>query len=160
MTKPKSALLAGALPVIAALLLAVGFAAEPDHGNRPTDFVTVQLADIQWDEASTRVQSHLLYGNPAAAGLYIMRVRFPDGGSSRPHYHTQDRFITVIEGVWHAGTDASHDMSKTTPIPAGGFMIHPAGAVHYDGSRGGPVVVEIRGMGPVETVFVESDDQD
>ena len=72
-----------------------------------------------------------------------------------PHFHSTDRFITVIEGVWHAGTDASHDMTRTTAIPAGGYMMHPAGATHYDGSRGGPVVVEIRGMGPVETTGVE-----
>jgi hypothetical protein len=46
-------------------------------------------------------------------------------------------------------------MAATTPIPAGGFMLHPAGAVHYDGSRGGPVVVEIRGFGPVSTTSVD-----
>ncbi|MGI9249748.1 MAG: cupin domain-containing protein [Pseudohongiellaceae bacterium] len=147
MTKLKSTLLLGTV----ILLLPVYFAAEPDPG-----FVIMQLDDMQWDESSDRVQSHILHGNPSEEGLYIMRVRFPDGGSSSPHYHTQDRFITVIEGTWHAGTDASHDMSRTTPIPAGGFMMHPAGAVHYDGSRGGAVVVEIRGMGPVETVRVEA----
>ena len=35
-------------------------------------------------------------------------------------------------------------------------MFHPAGAVHYDGSRGDPVVVEIRGFGPVQTIGVET----
>ncbi len=93
---------------------------------------------MKWDESSDRVQQKILYGNPADEGLYIIRVRFPAGGTSRPHFHSQDRFVTVIEGVWNAGTDASHDMTATTPIPAGGFMLHPAGAVHYDGSRGGP----------------------
>ncbi len=132
-------------------LLPITFAAELENG-----FIVVQLEDLEWDESSNRVQSHVLYGNPSEAGLYIMRVRFPAGGTSNPHYHTQDRFVTVIEGTWHAGTDASHDMTATTAIPAGGFMIHPAGAVHYDGSRVGPVVVEIRGMGPVETVGVET----
>lgn len=138
------------LLALAILLIPASFAATPVD-----DFVVVQLDDIEWDEASTRTQSRILYGNPSEPGLYIMRVRFPAGGSSTPHYHTQDRFVTVIQGTWHAGTDASHDMTHTTPIPAGGFMIHPAGAVHFDGSRGGPVVVEIRGMGPVETVQVD-----
>lgn len=133
------------LPLLA-LLLPVSFAADSDKG-----FVIVQKDDLQWDETSTRTQQKILYGDPAKEGFYVIRVRFPPGGSSSPHYHTQDRFVTVIEGVWNAGTDASHDMTRTTPIPAGGFMMHPAGAVHYDGSRGGPVIVEIRGMGPVST---------
>ena len=118
-------------------------------------FEIVQLADMSWDEPSDRVQQKVLYGNPAEEGLYIIRVRFPDGGTSRPHFHSQDRFVTVIEGMWNAGIDASHDMTITTPIPAGGYMMHPAGAVHYDGSRGGPVVVEIRGFGPVSTTGVD-----
>lgn len=126
------------------------FAAELDNG-----FIVVQQADLNWDESSTNVQQRVLYGDPAEAGFYIIRVRFPAGGSSRPHHHSTDRFVTVIEGTWHAGTDTSHDMNETVAIPAGGFMIHPAGAVHYDGSREGPVVVEIRGMGPVNTTSVE-----
>ena len=126
------------------------FAAELDGG-----FVVILPEEIAWDETSDRVQQRILFGNPSESGLYIIRVRFPDGGSSMPHFHSTDRFITVIEGIWHAGTDASHDMTRTTAIPAGGYMMHPAGATHYDGSRGGPVVVEIRGMGPVETTSVE-----
>jgi len=133
------------LPFLA-LLIPASFAAVDDKG-----FVIVQLDEIEWDTSSNRTQQHILYGDPSKEGLYILRVRFPPGGSSTPHFHTQDRFVTVIEGVWNAGTDASHDMTRTTAIPAGGFMIHPAGAVHYDGSRGEAVVVEIRGMGPVST---------
>lgn len=117
-------------------------------------FVIVQLKDIEWDVNSNRVQSRILQGNPSEEGLYIMRIRFPAGQSSSPHFHSQDRFVTVIEGTWYAGTDASHDMNKTTPIPAGGFMKHPAGAVHYDGAKDAAVVVEIRGMGPVTTTQV------
>ena len=131
-------------------LTPTSFAAELAGG-----FEIVQLADMSWDESSDRVQQKVLYGNPAEEGLYIIRVRFPDGGTSRPHFHSQDRFVTVIEGMWNAGIDASHDMTITTPIPAGGYMMHPAGAVHYDGSRGGPVVVEIRGFGPVSTTGVD-----
>jgi quercetin dioxygenase-like cupin family protein len=118
-------------------------------------FEIVQLSDMNWDEDSERVQQRILYGDPAVEGFYIIRLRFPAGATSRPHYHSTDRFITVIEGTWNAGIDASHDMTTTTPIPAGGYMLHPAGAVHYDGSRGGPVVVEIRGFGPVVTTSVD-----
>jgi quercetin dioxygenase-like cupin family protein len=132
--------------LLALLIYSFATVAQDEKG-----FVIVQFDDIKWDESSNRVQTKMLHGNPSEAGLYIMRIRFPAGQSSSPHSHSQDRFITVIEGTWYAGTDASHDMSKTTAIPAGGFMKHPAGAVHYDGAKDQAVVVEIRGMGPVTT---------
>ena len=135
---------------LASITSIASFAAQLEGG-----FEIVQLEDMQWDETSERVQQRILYGNPAEEGLYIIRLRFPAGGTSRPHYHSHDRFITVIEGTWNAGIDASHDMSRTTPIPAGGYMMHPAGAVHFDGSRGEAVVVEIRGFGPVTTTSVD-----
>jgi len=34
------------------------------------------------------------------------------------------------------------------------LVLHPAGAVHQDGARDEPVIVEIRGMGPVSTDYV------
>jgi len=139
--------------VFTAGLSAISFpaiSAEDENG-----FVILQLSDLAWDENSNRLQTKMLHGNPSEAGLYIMRIRFPPGASSSPHHHGQDRFITVIEGTWYAGTDASHDMNKTVAIPAGGFMKHPAGSVHFDGSKDVATVVEIRGMGPVTTTAVE-----
>ena len=118
-------------------------------------FAIVQADDLEWDESRNELQQKVIYGDPSREGLYILRARFPAGVTSRPHYHTQDRFVSVIEGTWYARTDASRDINRTTPIPAGGFMIHPAGGVHYDGANHeAPVIVEIRGMGPVSSVFV------
>jgi hypothetical protein len=34
-------------------------------------------------------------------------------------------------------------------------MMHPAGAVHYDGARDEEVIVEIKGIGPVTTVGLQ-----
>lgn len=126
-------------------------AVEDEHG-----FIVLQLdKELAFDETSNRIQTKILHGNPSAEGLYIMRIRFPAGASSSPHSHDKDRFITVIEGIWYAGTDDSHNMDKTVAIPAGGFMKHPAGAIHYDGAKSSAVVVEIRGMGPVKTTRVK-----
>jgi len=119
------------------------------------DFTIVQLADFEWDGNSHEVQRKNIYGAPEEEGFYVYRVRFPQGVSTTPHFHSMERHVTVVEGTWYAGTDASHDMSRATPIPAGGFMVHPAGAVHFDGAVEGPVVVEIKGIGPVSTTQVE-----
>ena len=118
-------------------------------------FTYVQADDLVWDENSTEIQRQNLYGSQDQEGLYVYRARFPKGVMGRPHFHSMERHITVIEGTWYAGTDASYDINNATPIAPGGFMIHPAGAVHFDGSLDGPVVVEIKGIGPVTTTYVD-----
>lgn len=119
------------------------------------NFIVIQFDEFEWDENNNELQQKVIYGDPSKEGLYILRARFPAGVTSIPHTHNQDRFVTVIEGNWYAGTDASHDINSTTKIPAGGFMVHPAGAVHFDGANHeAPVIVEIRGMGPVITETV------
>jgi quercetin dioxygenase-like cupin family protein len=124
-------------------------------GSMNDGFEILQADEIEWDESSNVLQQVVIHGNPNEAGLYILRARFPAGVTSLPHFHSQDRFVTVIEGTWYAGTDASHDINRTTAIPAGGYMVHPAGSVHYDGANSeAPVIVEIRGMGPVTTETV------
>jgi hypothetical protein len=119
-------------------------------------FVIVQKDEFDFGPDLTKINTIVLAGNPSAPGFYIIRIRFPAGMTSRPHFHNQDRFITVIQGTWYAGTQSTYDMSKTVPIKAGGFMKHPAGAVHYDGAKDEPVIVEIRGMGPVTTTSAET----
>ena len=96
----------------------------------------------------------VLFGKPEKPGPYVLRIRFDSDVRSPPHSHDQDRFITVIDGTWHFGVGASGSCDGTKPLTAGSFAFHPAGAIHYDGSCGKPVTVEIRGQGPVSTDFV------
>ena len=96
-----------------------------------------------------------VFGDPAKPGLYAIRRRFKPGEMSRPHYHSQDRLVTVIKGTWFTGEGDIYDPAKTTPIKTGGFMLHPAGMHHFDGARDEEVIVQIIGVGPVQTVDTE-----
>ena len=117
-------------------------------------FLRITPEQMEWTMRPTGSSFVILQGDPQAEGLYIQRNRFPPGTFSAPHYHDQDRFITVISGVWHTGIGASGDRDDTVPLSAGSYMKHPAGGVHYDGAKDEEAVVEIRGMGPVTTTFV------
>ena len=51
-------------------------------------------------------------------------------------------------------------MQRTSFCPwwaqgAGSYVKHPAGGIHYDGAKDEEVIVEIRGIGPVESVYLE-----
>ena len=83
------------------------------------------------------------------------RRRFKPGEMSRPHYHDKDRLVTMIKGTWFTGEGDIFDAAKTTPIKTGGFMLHPAGMHHYDGAQDQEVIVQIIGMGPVQTTNTE-----
>ena len=96
-----------------------------------------------------------IFGDPAKPGLYAIRRRFKPGEMSRPHYHDKDRLVTVIKGTWFTGEGDIFDAAKTTPIKTGGFMLHPAGLHHYDGAKDQEVIVQIIGMGPVQTTNTE-----
>ncbi len=152
MAQPTSAFKAALRVVLAACLL--GCTSLITAADQP-GFVIVQHDEFDWGPDPQKIKTIVLHGNPAAAGFYIIRIRFPAGATSRPHFHNQDRFVTVIQGTWYAGTQSTFDFDKTVPIKAGGFMKHPAGAVHFDGAKDEAVIVEIRGMGPVTTTSVE-----
>jgi len=117
-------------------------------------FVILQKSELGL--TGDKIKTVVLHGDPSKPGLYIIRILFPAGMSSRPHSHDQDRFITVIDGTWYAGTQLEYDMDKTVAIKTGGFMKHPAGAIHFDGAKDEAVVVEIRGMGPVKTTSAKN----
>ena len=98
-----------------------------------------------------------LFGDQNAAGMYIIRNRFGPGMTSRPHFHDQDRYVTVIKGTWWTAEGDVFQPEKMIPIKQGGFMFHPAGLHHYDGAKDEEVIVQIMGMGPVKTTQTEVD---
>jgi quercetin dioxygenase-like cupin family protein len=103
------------------------------------------------------VETATVFGNADEAGPYAVRIRVAAGVLTPPHFHDHDRHITVIEGEWAFGVGTTQSCDDTVTVQAGGVALHPAGVVHYDGSCGGPVVVQINGMGPVKTVLVSGD---
>jgi len=100
-----------------------------------------------------------VFGDASKPGTYVTRNRFAPGTGSRPHYHDQDRYVTVLKGTWWTGAGDVYKPETMVPIRAGGFMFHPAGYHHYDGARDEEVIVQIIGMGPVQTVRTEVDEK-
>ena len=50
---------------------------------------------------------------------------------------------------------AKWDRDATTPLPAGSFVVHHAGHVHYDGAKDKEVIVQITGIGPSGLVRID-----
>jgi hypothetical protein len=74
---------------------------------------------------------------------------------SHPHYHPNDRLVTVISGTWWVGTGSKYDPASTKPVPAGSFVRHFAKQIHYDGAKDEEVMLEIVGEGPATMIPAE-----
>jgi hypothetical protein len=138
--------------IVALALLAIAntsgiaSAAEPD----PAVLSYRQPTDLKWTENATYpgLMTAVLYGDPAKAGPYAVHNRFPAGMMTRPHSHPNDRFIFVVSGTWWVGTGDKFDPDSTKPMPAGSYVVHYGGKVHYDGAKSEGCEVIIYGMGP------------
>jgi len=114
----------------------------------------IMMPDDAMKSANNRV-----FGSANQTGFYITRNRFANNSTSRPHYHTMDRWVTVIKGTWWGGTGKVFRPKEMVPMPAGSVMYHPAYFIHYDGNQDGTeTIVQIQGYGPVTTVQVEEDE--
>lgn len=98
-----------------------------------------------------------LLGDTRKPGMYVQRVRFGPGQGTHPHFHDQDRYITVIKGTWWVALGADADVynpEKMTPLKPGSFIFEPANGHHYDQARDEEVIVQIIGPGPVKTTQI------
>jgi len=112
--------------------------------------------DIPWveNEKAGSAQA-IMVGDPAKPGLYIVLTKWHAHHNSRPHSHPNDRYITVLSGTWWVNTGTNYDPDHMVPMPAGSYVVHPGGHVHYDGAKDGDAVLEIVGMGPATTTSAE-----
>ena len=113
-------------------------------------------SEIKWvRNAAGTNESAVLFGDPSKPGPYVVRLRWLPGNMSRPHFHPNDRFFVVISGTWWMGTGETFDPESTVPVPAGSYVIHYGGKVHYDGAKSEETVIQVWGMGPATSTPAE-----
>jgi quercetin dioxygenase-like cupin family protein len=139
---------------IAMLVLPGTLSSQAQLDPKAVEFV--KPGDIKFvRNAAGTQETAVLFGDPAKPGPYVVRLRWLPGNMSRPHFHPNDRFFVVIEGTWWMGSGEKFDPNSTVPVPAGTYVIHHAGQVHYDGAKDQPVVIQVWGMGPATATSAE-----
>src|ERR1700720_2997590 len=79
---------------------------------------------IKWVESPEGSATAVVPGDPDKPGLYILLVKWHAHHMSHPHFHPNDRFITVISGTWWVGTGSKFQPEGTVPLPPGSFVQH------------------------------------
>jgi quercetin dioxygenase-like cupin family protein len=143
--------------LLAAALIAAGtttaIAAELD----PKALIFKAPDQMQWRDptGAAGVNQAVLHGDPTKPGLYIVLNRFKPGNFSRPHFHPNDRFITVVQGTWWVATGNKFDPALAVAMPAGSYVTHFGKEVHWDGAKDEEAWVLIVGEGPATLTRVE-----
>ena len=53
------------------------------------------------------IQTAVMVGDPDKPGFYVVLTKWLKGHHfSHPHFHPNDRYITVLQGTWWVGTGA------------------------------------------------------
>ena len=131
------------------------FAAEDAPG-----FIRIAPEEVQWKDLPgyEGVKFAVMDGDPSKPGVYVVRVKFPPGVMSRPHFHPEDRFAVVLKGTWYTGTGDTFEPEKTVGLKPGSFMKHPANGHHYDGAKDEEVILQLIGTGPSGTTLIHPED--
>ena len=118
--------------------------------------ISYKLPDqIKWTDEPIGSKHAVLVGDPDKPGLYVILVKWTAHHMSHPHFHPNDRFITVLSGTWWVGTGNKFDPDSTVALPAGTFVTHFGKQIHYDGAKEGDTVLEIAGEGPATATPAE-----
>ena len=141
------------VPLVALLFASAASAADLN----PAALAYKAPDQLKWRDptGAAPINQAILVGDPEKPGLYVVMNRFKPGNFSRPHFHPNDRFITVIKGTWWVATGNKFDPALTTPMPTGSFVTHFAKQVHWDGAKDEEAWVLIVGEGPATSTPVE-----
>ena len=101
--------------------------------------------------------SSRVYGDPAQPGMYVTRVTLKPNAKNRPHYNDQDQIVTVLKGTWWVGKGEVFRQDKLTAVREGGLMYLPAKLTYYDVAGSGEVILQVTGVGPVQSTHAELD---
>lgn len=142
-----------------ALFLAAVSAFSLNLSARSEGFVPVRLTpdEIQLTADASRPGSmslSTLAGDMAKPGLYAVRIRMPSQLQVQPHVHPEDRMVVVLTGTLHVGFGERFDPERMRAMTPGSFFVEPARTPHFAWVRGEDVIVQVSGIGPSGTVYL------
>ena len=127
------------------------------------DHKIVQTNDIQWGDPPpvfpAGAKMAVLQGDPSKAGIFIVRLKAPNGYRVPSHWHPTAEYLTVISGKFLLGMGDKWDDKAMTEMGAGAYASMQPKAHHYAATKG-ETIVQVGGMGPFVLKYVDpKDDQ-
>jgi hypothetical protein len=121
----------------------------------PAEFKFPEGAPGAGTSGVSGIRTAVLKGDPGKAGLYTIMLRIPAHTRIAAHEHMDDRVATVVSGTWYIGYGESFDGARVKALPAGSFYTEPSHRAHFAETRDEPVIVQITGVGPSSTRYID-----
>ena len=118
----------------------------------PLEPMRLNASELQWVVMPNGVSRAYLSGDDKKSGVYAYLARIPAGFKFQPHWHPDERVVTVISGTMLVGYGEKFDEANMKELPAGGFWTEPAQQPHFTWAKGGgEAVIYVVGRGPSGT---------
>jgi len=135
--------------------------AKPPAAGQPSKHVMMSADELKWGAGPPSLppgaQMAVLGGDPAKAGLFILRAKLPDGFTVPPHSHPTAENVTVISGSLMVAMGNKLDEAAMHAMNAGGYALMPARTNHYVRAKG-ETIIQVTAMGPFEVTYVDPND--
>jgi len=128
---------------------------KPTHGAGPDGHTAIAPGALKWTPVAPSTMLAVLDGTPEKEGApFVIRLKLASGARVPPHWHPVDEHLTVVSGTFYMGTGEKFDESTATALTSGTYAMMPKEVRHF-GWTGVETVVQIHGVGPFKTYFVE-----
>ena len=111
--------------------------------------------ELTWTVRDDGTSIAYIVGSSQASGIYAYRLRAPRGFKPAPHYHPDDRVVTVISGTFYIGFGDRFDEAALKAMPPGSSWTEPGGAAHFAWAKDGDVVLHTVGFSPSGTTWIK-----
>lgn len=144
-----------------ALLLAQSASAQPTDGAAHGGAALVVPENMSFGPAPpvlpAGARGAVIYGNPAEAGPFVMRLVLPANYRIPPHTHPADESITVLSGTFNLGTGEAFERESTTPLGPGSFAVVHRDMPHFVWTDV-ETTIQLHGVGPWSLRYVNPAD--
>jgi quercetin dioxygenase-like cupin family protein len=127
----------------------------------PSRHITHKPEAVAWKDGPASFepgsQWAVLEGDPSKPGMFVMRLKLPDGFQIQPHWHPNFERITVLSGTFFLGMGSSFDAGAAERLEAGSFTSMPPGMRHFARVEG-ETIVQITSFGPWQINYLDSKD--
>ena len=147
---------AGIPGAVAAVLLLFTVTASPAWAQDADGNVFHDGESLPWGEPGNGTRFLPLYGNYSVGGeVFAFRLEVQPGFEIRPHTHPVTEHMTVLSGTFYVGMGETMDRGAATAYGPGSYIAIAAGVPAYMWADE-VTVIQVHGVGPFSTDFVES----
>ena len=100
----------------------------------------------------------VVLGHPSELGLYVVRVKLPNGARLMPHRHPENRIYTVMSGTFYIGVGPQFDARALAAYSPGSVVLLPGNTWHFHWARSGEYVTQVMGIGPLGMEYMNLHD--